>query len=165
MKYVGNYKLDARPDRIDLRDREYRPPLRSLPHELPDPDHIERFLGMYIGGAGNGRGGLILDQGKEGACTGFGLAATINFLLWRQIFYVEERDPADAKSWPSRVSERMLYHLARFYDEWPGESYERSSCRGAVKAWHKHGVCASDETLRRITGSTPLDHAVENLRY
>ena len=36
----------------------------------------------------------------------------------------------------------MLYHLARFYDEWPGEDYDGSSCRGALKAWHKHGVCS-----------------------
>ena len=28
----------------------------------------------------------------------------------------------------------MLYHLARFYDEWPGEDYDGSSCRGALKA-------------------------------
>ena len=36
----------------------------------------------------------------------------------------------------------MLYHLARFYDEWPGEDYDGSSCRGALKAWNKHGVCS-----------------------
>ena len=35
----------------------------------------------------------------------------------------------------------MLYHLARMYDEWQGEDYEGSSCRGAVKGWHRHGVC------------------------
>ena len=35
----------------------------------------------------------------------------------------------------------MLYHLARFYDEWPGEDYDGSSCRGALKGWHRHGVC------------------------
>jgi hypothetical protein len=37
----------------------------------------------------------------------------------------------------------MLYHLARIYDEWPGEDYDGSR-RGAMKGWHRHGVC-SDE--------------------
>jgi len=36
----------------------------------------------------------------------------------------------------------MLYEMARRYDEWPGEDYEGSSARGAMKGWHKHGVCA-----------------------
>jgi hypothetical protein len=38
----------------------------------------------------------------------------------------------------------MGYHLARIYDEWPGEDYEGSSCRGAMKGWFHHGMC-SDE--------------------
>ena len=40
------------------------------------------------------------------------------------------------------VSPRMFYELARRYDEWPGDDYEGSSCRGALKGWHKHGACA-----------------------
>ena len=47
------------------------------------------------------------------------------------------------------VSPRMLYEMARRYDEWPGEEYSGSSARGAMKGWHKHGVCS-----RRRTGST-----------
>ena len=35
----------------------------------------------------------------------------------------------------------MLYHLAKLYDEWEGEDYEGSSCRGAMKGWHRHGAC------------------------
>ena len=31
--------------------------------------------------------------------------------------------------------------MARRYDEWPGQNYEGSSARGAIKAWVKHGVC------------------------
>jgi hypothetical protein len=34
--------FDARPDRVDLRDREYRPPLKSLPHRYPDPQGVAR---------------------------------------------------------------------------------------------------------------------------
>lgn len=120
--------FDARPDRIDLRDREYQPRLRSLPHQFPDASFIQQHFTNYA------EADLILDQGKEGACTGFGLAAVINYLRWRQA--LEKDAPI-----PSKVSERMLYHLAKHYDEWPGEDYEGSSCRGAMKGWHRHGVC------------------------
>jgi hypothetical protein len=71
---------------------------------------------------------MILDQGREGACTGFALAAVVNFLRAKQ-------------KRTAIVSPRMLYELARRYDEWPGEDYEGSSARGAIKAWAKHGVC------------------------
>ena len=73
----------------------------------------------------------ILDQGSEGACTGFGLATVINYLL-----------RALALERAASVSPRMLYEMARRYDEWPGETYEGSSARGAMKGWHKHGVCS-----------------------
>ncbi len=39
----------------------------------------------------------------------------------------------------------MLYKFARRYDEYEGEDYEGSSCRGALKGWFHHGVCR--ETL------------------
>ena len=120
--------FDARPDRIDLRDREYTPRLRSLPPQFPDESAIQQHLKNYA------KADLILDQGVEGACTGFGLAAVINYLRWRQA--LEHEAPISPK-----VSERMLYHLAKQYDEWPGEDYEGSSCRGAMKGWHRHGVC------------------------
>ena len=121
--------LDARPDRPDLRDRIYQPPLVSLPHQYPPPEWIKTYLPRYS------KAGLILDQGEEGACTGFGLAAVINYLLFRQFVH--------AKVPPSpTVSTRMIYHLARKYDEWPGEDYEGSSCRGAMKGWFHHGVCS-----------------------
>ena len=40
-----------------------------------------------------------------------------------------------------RVSPRMLYEMAKRYDEWEGENYEGSSCRGAIKGWYNMGVC------------------------
>ena len=121
--------LDARPDRPDLRDRIYQPPLVSLPHQYPPPEWIKTYLPRYS------KAGLILDQGEEGACTGFGLAAVVNYLLFRQFVH--------AKTPPSpTVSTRMIYHLARKYDEWPGEDYDGSSCRGAMKGWFHHGVCS-----------------------
>jgi hypothetical protein len=122
--------LDARPDRLDLRDFPYRPPLRSLPHEFPAPAVLKRLFPRYAADR------MVLDQGKEGACTGFGLAVVINYLRW-----TTARAARSRAALPRKVSPRMLYHLARFYDEWPGEDYDGSSCRGALKGWHRHGVC------------------------
>lgn len=111
-----NKTLDAFPDRIDLKDWQYQPSLRALPDELINCHRVPE----------------ILDQGQEGACTGFALAAVVNFLL-RQ------------RGSPRKVSPRMLYELARRYDEWPGENYAGSSARGAMKAWERHGVCTRHE--------------------
>ena len=74
----------------------------------------------------------ILDQGTEGACTGFGLATVVHYLL-RTRDVIRDDD---------EISPRMLYDMARRYDEWPGEKYSGSSARGAMKGWHKHGVCS-----------------------
>ena len=74
----------------------------------------------------------ILDQGTEGACTGFGLATVVHYLL-RTRDVIRDDD---------EISPRMLYNMARRYDEWPGEKYSGSSARGAMKGWHKHGVCS-----------------------
>jgi hypothetical protein len=126
--------LDVRPDRIDVRDRPYLPKLVSLPIEYPFPQTIAAWFPAYA------KRGLILDQGNEGACTGFGLAAVVNYLLFRaqRIEKVRRAHPFKSRS----VSPAMLYQLARMYDEWEGEDYDGSSCRGAVKGWHKHGVCS-----------------------
>jgi Papain family cysteine protease len=105
-------KLDAVPDRIDIRDWFYQPRLAPLPDKIVNCERVP----------------LILDQGQEGACTGFALAAVINFLR----FGAYET---------ASVSPRMLYEMARRYDEWPGENYEGSSARGAMIGWVRHGVC------------------------
>jgi hypothetical protein len=121
--------FDARPDRLDFRDLGYQPPLRSLDTHYPSPAFLGQAVPAYVAAE------LVLDQGQEGACTGFGLAAVVNYLLWtRQLV---QGLVAEAV----KVSPHMLYELARRYDEWEGESYEGSSCRGALKGFHKHGVC------------------------
>jgi pimeloyl-ACP methyl ester carboxylesterase len=105
-------KFDALPDVPDYRDRWYQPTLAPLKPTLAPPvDHH------------------VLDQGMEGACTGFGLAAVVNLLHQRQ-----GRDV--------QVSQRMLYEMARRHDEWRGVNYEGSSCRGAIKGWYHMGVCS-----------------------
>ncbi len=135
---VGKRLVDVRPDRVDLRDRPYRPPLISLPAAWPDLDlAVKKLLPKYV------KHGMILNQGDEGACTGFGLAAVVNYLLWSAENLDEYGDLVKGGTKVARVSERMLYHLARIYDEWPGEDYDGSSCRGAIKGWHRHGVCSA----------------------
>ena len=114
--------LDARPDTLDFRDLMYTPTLVEVPTHVPLGDYMEH-------------GVPVLDQGSEGACTGFGLATVANYLLLRRRVVPDN----------VRVSPRMFYELARRYDEWPGENYSGSSARGAMKGWHKHGVCS--ETL------------------
>lgn len=129
-------KFDARPDRFDIRDRIYQPKLVNLPDVFPSPAGVKTLFTSYSKN-------LILNQGTEGACTGFGLAALVNFLNFKDTMvedYAAGKLKAGAKMPPS-VSPRMLYEHARLYDEWPGEDYEGSSCRGAMKGWHRHGVC------------------------
>lgn len=64
-KLGSRRKLDAFPDRIDVRDLSYQPTLAGLPDILVNCDKVP----------------LILNQGKEGACTGFALSAVINYML------------------------------------------------------------------------------------
>jgi hypothetical protein len=127
------YVLDVRPDRLDLRDRVYQPPTLSLPNQWPRNDDFAQSFQAYV------KAGLVLDQGEEGACTGFGLAAVVNYLFWTR--GQSNIRPTESGEKFESVSANMLYDLARFYDEWPGQDYEGSSCRGAMKGWHKHGVC------------------------
>lgn len=151
---VADRCFDARPDRIDYRDRTYLPRLVSLPERFPSVDFISTFFPDYSGND------LVLDQGEEGACTGFGLAAVVNYLLWKD--QLEAKKPVAMPGvkgtlvrpealWDKAYAEameiesaspHMLYHMARQYDEWPGEDYEGSSCRGAMKGWYRHGACS-----------------------
>jgi Papain family cysteine protease len=60
------------------------------------------------------------------------------------------------------VSPWTLYSMARRYDEWRGSDYDGSSARGAMKGWHKHGVCAKrlwpdSETDDMVTGERAID--------
>ena len=103
-------------DPLDLRDRMYEPALREVPFVIDNRERVPK----------------ILDQGTEGACTGFALTDVVNYLLHNR------SEPAPGESF---VSTRMLYEMARRYDEWEGENYDGSSIRGAMKGWHRHGVC------------------------
>ncbi|HMA13527.1 MAG TPA: hypothetical protein VKP12_01995, partial [Kiloniellaceae bacterium] len=111
-------------DPLDLRDLVYESGLFELPFALDNRARVP----------------VVLDQGEEGACTGFGLAAVVNFLLHNHTgLRKAERDRYKKKE--QGASPRMLYEMARRYDEWKGENYEGSSIRGAMKGWARHGVC------------------------
>jgi hypothetical protein len=112
--------LDARPDTIDFRDKMYVPTLVEVPTRI----ELEDYQAYQV---------PILNQYQEGACTGFGLATVANYLLRRRKITPD----------PTPISPRMFYEMAKRYDEWPGKDYQGSSARGAMKGWHKHGVCSA----------------------
>jgi hypothetical protein len=121
---LDTYDLNVEQDSTDFRDRIYRPTLEALPLRLlPDATRI-----------------VLLDQGEEGACTGFGLAAMINYLN-------------KGRGVDDPVSARMLYEMAKRHDQWPGTAEEGSSARGAMKGWHKNGVC-SESTWRNTSSKS-----------
>jgi len=116
--------LNARPDTIDFRDKIYTATLFEVPTKIELADYKQ--VGVPV-----------LDQGQEGACTGFGLATVIHYLLrTRKVIPCTDI-----------VSSRMLYEMAKKYDEWEGEDYIGSSARGAMKGWHKHGVCLAEKWI------------------
>ena len=121
-------RRNVRPDPVDLRDWEYRPNIAIAPRDtlLPnDPAATKQ-------------------QAQTNACTGFALAAVIEYLLDRGQRPVET------------MSGFMLYSMARRYDEWSDEddnSDSGSSLRGALKGWSKHG--ASAERLWRTINMPP----------
>lgn len=69
---------------------------------------------------------LWLDQGREGACTGFAVT------------HEAAARPVMVKGLSSGVA-REVYHRARQLDQWPGENYEGSSVLGAIKAGKERG--------------------------
>ena len=122
----------TRKDAADLRDREFQPQALSLPDVYPPQSEVTASLSTYTAA------GMILDQGQEGACTGFGLACVINYLRWLKDAGTHGGKLSDKVD---PVSPRMLYTLARRHDEYEGENYDGSSCRGALKGWFNNGVC------------------------
>ena len=125
------HQLSALQDVPDLRDLPFQPSLNKLKKQLRPPSKL-----------------IILDQQREGACTGFALAAIINLLN-------QQRDNS------TRVSPRMLYEMAKLHDEWPGHDYAGSSCRGAIKGWFNMGVCRDSKWkyVEKKPGALNIDRA------
>ncbi len=125
--------LVVSPDTLDFRDRMYAPSInRSPAATLRPPPAAHR---------------PVLDQGGSQACTGFALATCIHILL-------SKRDEGLTQN----VSPFMLYSLARRYDSLTtNDARAGSTCRGALKAWFKHGVCG--QTLWRTLEEPKLLNA------
>jgi len=141
MDHLSKKCLQVRKDPIDLRDLYYEGSLLELPHSIDNRSKIP----------------FIRDQGNEGSCTGFGLAAVVNYLL-------HNSEGGTLSNVNNSASPRMLYEMAKRYDEWKGEDYEGSSIRGAMKGWYKHGVCREEvwryeeeENKHNLTGPRMLD--------
>lgn len=111
-------RRNVKPDAPDLRDWAYRPQISVRPENFKLPTNPR----------------VVKNQDQTNACTGFGLATTIEYLLAAADRPVEE------------ISGFMLYSMARRYDEWAeGEEKDSgSSLRGALKGWSKHGASRHD---------------------
>ncbi|WP_300037516.1 C1 family peptidase [uncultured Roseobacter sp.] len=120
---LGDRILNVQRDVTDLRDRLYQPALLDLSLTLEPPQPTES---------------PIRDQGGEGSCTGFALSSAITLM---NIQRHRRLDPAAAVP---TTSPRMLYEMAKIHDEWPGEEYEGSSIRAALKGFYHHGACSDD---------------------
>ncbi|GFE48633.1 hypothetical protein So717_03860 [Roseobacter cerasinus] len=120
---LANRVLNVQPDATDLRDRIYEPALLDLALRL-DPPTADMSP--------------IRDQGHEGACTGFALSSAITLMN-----RIRHRRIDPTASVPI-ASPRMLYEMAKINDEWPGEDYEGSSIRGALKGFYNNGACSED---------------------
>lgn len=74
------------------------------------------------------RQGEILDQGREGACVGFGWTAELM------------ASPERVKIWDPTNYARGVYHDAQRIDEWPGEDYEGTSVLAGAKVVQSRGL-------------------------
>lgn len=107
--------LNVRPDPPDFRDQPYEPGFLPLQDQcIPEPDRLPRPR----------------DQGDLGSCTGQALAAVVDVLHARA-----------AGAARPLVSARMLYEMARHYDEMRIDGLDGSSLRGALKGLFHNGVC------------------------
>lgn len=97
------------------------------PSRHVDENERHRLMGLDCYATGSRRARikrtmpLNLDQGREGACTGFGAAHTLASTL-------------KAQTDVTAALAQQLYYQARREDEWEGESYDGSSVNGAMHA-------------------------------
>lgn len=80
--------------------------------------------------------GPILDQGREGACVGFGWAAEA---FSTPVSVDLSRVKADVPRDPTTFAQH-IYRSAQKLDEWPGEAYSGSSVNAGAKAMRDAGL-------------------------
>lgn len=107
----------------DPRSRNYA--IRTL---LPTT-HVKRKNKLW-------RTGEILDQGREGACVGFGWTAEI---LSTPVSVDLNRVKANVPR-ESNLFARNLYNEAKKLDDWAGEDYEGTSTLAGAKALKQFGL-------------------------
>ena len=126
-RFDHRHILNVRPDVYDFRDLPYTPSLVAIKNQVEPPDWPKKW---------------IRRQGGEGACTGHALAAVIDIQHARRSVASggtaksEELEP---------VSSRMLYEMARAYDDMPNDWLPGSSLRGALKGFFHNGVCPEED--------------------
>lgn len=122
-KSLAGRWLNIRPDPLDFRDCWYEPGLIDLATcRRPDPLMAEL---------------AVRDQGYLSSCTGMALAFAIDLLRLRQ-WRAGGGSGADR---PVPVSARMLFEMARAFDEFPEDGLPGSSLRGALRGFFHNGVC------------------------
>lgn len=90
-------------------------------------------------------GGVTLDQGREGACVGFG---------WTQEFLSSPRPYHAASAVRANEYAREFYYRCRQVDEWPGENYDGTSVLAGAQVAVERGLiesywwCTSIEDVR-----------------
>lgn len=124
--------------RYSLDDRDQNYPMRAV--ALPVfPAINSRYWTL----------GTKLDQGRTSECVGHAA---------RQLLTTS---PHRFKA--VHPDQHEIYHLAQQNDEWPGENYEGTSARGAMKALAAQGVIASyhwsntvEEAAQFLLGTGPV---------
>lgn len=124
--------IDAQPDLPDTRDYLYQPRLTSLAPEFdPNKQGVDWWSPKRI-----------RDQDDNPSCTGHALAALIDHMRARDL--MRGKTPLSGEEFHTPwASAAMLYHTARYHDEWLGEDYGGSSCRGALQGFYFNGVCST----------------------
>ena len=102
-------------------------------------------------------GGLVLDQGSEGACVGFGTTGEAMASPVRQRF----RAAGMTKATPTEIANSVasdVYHRAKEIDEWEGVDYDGTSVRAGLLVGRERGWWAGfnwaknlDEVLLALT--------------
>lgn len=78
--------------------------------------------------------GPVLDQGREGACVGFG---------WTAETIASPRPDPEVTAEIANQFARIVYRRAQAIDEWEGEDYEGTSVLAGAKVMQEHGYIGS----------------------
>lgn len=126
-------------DSFDAADNFYAPSLFTLPSVSP-PQSIHRLL---IGAENE----YVRDQGIQPYCTAMALASVIDYLVLDRLSKSLDQsllDHSSPASMPAELSKRcsvrMLYEMAKAFDEYPDDDNKGSSLRGAIKGFFHNGV-------------------------